>query len=423
MTEKVVNFGCRLNTYESQVIANLAAKCGLEDHVFINTCAVTAEAERQARQKIRQLHRQNPKQKIVVTGCGAQINPKQYADMPEVSHVIGNQEKLLQQTYENLKGSHETVVVSDIMQVEETASHLVSGFEGMARAFVQVQNGCNHRCTFCTIPFGRGNSRSVAMGEIVKQVDLLVSKGYKEVVFTGVDITAYGEDLPGKPTFGQMCRRVLALVPSLKRLRLSSLDSVEMDRDLWHLIAHEPRLMPHLHLSLQAGDDMVLKRMKRRHLKADAIRFCQQAKIMRPDVVLGADIIAGFPTETETMFKNTLDTLDQCDITYLHVFPYSKRPGTPAARMPQVQGDVIKQRAKILRDYAENAQKQFFNTLVGAKQQVLVEQTIDGRSFGKTNHFTHVVWEGKSTPGDLVDIKMLRHDGKTMQGELLGRAV
>ncbi len=344
---QVITFGCRLNTYESEVMKDLSHQAGLSGAILINTCAVTAEAERQARQAIRKLRRENPDAKIIITGCGAQMNPKQYADMPEVTSVIGNQEKMQLETYQKLINSdqHARVLVNDIMSVRETAGHLVSGFEGKARAFVQVQNGCDHRCTFCTIPYGRGNSRSVPLGDIVSQVRLLMEGGYQEIVFTGVDITAYGADLPGTPTLGQAIRRLLALVPDLKRLRLSSLDPVEIDEDLWRLIGEEPRLMPHLHLSLQAGDDMILKRMKRRHLRQDAIGFCQKARDLRPDVVFGADLIAGFPTETDEMFENSLRIVDECDLSFLHVFPYSPRPGTPASRMPQVPKSLVKLRA------------------------------------------------------------------------------
>ena len=348
-SNQVITFGCRLNTYESEVIKDLSHQAGLEGAVIINTCAVTAEAERQARQTIRRLRRDNPTADIIVTGCGAQINPKRYADMPEVTRVIGNDEKMKIATYQSFEGTAEKILVNDIMSVKETAGHLVSGFEGKARAFVQVQNGCDHRCTFCTIPYGRGNSRSVPLGEIVAQIRQLISGGYQEVVLTGVDITSYGGDLPGNPTLGQTIKRLLALVPELKRLRLSSLDPVEIDEDLWRLIAEEERLMPHLHLSLQAGDDMILKRMKRRHLRDDAIGFCQRARSYRPDVAFGADLIAGFPTETDEMFENTYNIVQECDLTFLHIFPYSARSNTPASKMPQVEKAIIKERAARLR--------------------------------------------------------------------------
>lgn len=387
---QVITFGCRLNTYESQVIKDLAIEAGLNDTVIINTCAVTAEAERQARQTIRKLKRGNPDLKIIVTGCASQINPSQFADMGEVDRVIGNEEKMKLGSY--IPGEHqERILVNDIMSVKETAGHLVSGFEGRARAFVQVQNGCDHRCTFCTIPYGRGNSRSVAIGEIVAQVRHLIQSGYQEIVFTGVDITAYGADLPGTPTLGQMIKRIMAMVPDLKRLRLSSLDPVEMDEDLWHLIAHEPRLLPHLHLSLQAGDDMILKRMKRRHLRQDVIDFCKKARSLRPDVVFGADLIAGFPTETEEMFTNTLNIVDECDLTFLHVFPYSPRPHTPASRMPQVASPLIKERAARLRAKGQEAVTKFFNHCLNQKIQFLVETQENGTLSGKTDHFAPIL--------------------------------
>ncbi|MGE3936730.1 MAG: tRNA (N(6)-L-threonylcarbamoyladenosine(37)-C(2))-methylthiotransferase MtaB, partial [Rhodospirillaceae bacterium] len=324
----VVSFGCRLNAFEAEVIRRNAAAAGLGDTVVVNTCAVTAEAVRQARQAIRKARRDNPDARIVVTGCAAQIEPETFAAMPEVDHVLGNEEKLRPEAFADL--GPQRVVVEDIMTVRETAGHLVDGFDGRARAFVQVQQGCDHRCTFCIIPFGRGPNRSVPAGVVVDQVRTLVARGWREIVLTGVDITSYGRDLPGAPTLGQLVRRLLALVPELPRLRLSSLDPVAVDGDLMRALAEEPRLMPHLHLSLQAGDDLVLKRMKRRHLRADAIRLCAEARRVRPDVAFGADLIAGFPTETEEMFARTLDIVDECGIAYLHVFPYSERAGTPA---------------------------------------------------------------------------------------------
>ena len=392
----VITFGCRLNTYESEVIKDLGRQAGLNQSIIINTCAVTSEAERQAKQTIRRLRREHPDIEIIITGCASQINPSSYANMPEVSRVIGNDEKMKLSSY--LKTTnHDRILVNDIMAVKETAGHLVSGFEGKARAFVQVQNGCDHRCTFCTIPYGRGNSRSVAMGEIVAQVRTLIQSGYQEIVMTGVDITAYGADLPGSPTLGQMIRRLLALVPDLKRLRLSSLDPVEMDDELWQLIEQEPRLLPHLHMSLQAGDDMILKRMKRRHLRADAIAFCEKARALRPDVVFGADLIAGFPTETDEMFKNTLRSVDDCGLTYLHVFPYSSRPGTPASRMPAVPGPIIKKRAAMLRQKGKEALHQFYKSCVNQDIQFLVESFENKENCmlirGKTDHFAPIELE------------------------------
>jgi threonylcarbamoyladenosine tRNA methylthiotransferase MtaB len=413
---QVITLGCRLNIYESEVIKDLSHQSGLQNAIIINTCAVTAEAERQARQVIRKSRRENPTSKIIVTGCGAQINPDQYASMPEVTSVIGNDEKMKIETYQFLStDQNERVLVNDIMSVKETAGHLVAGFEGKARAFVQVQNGCDHRCTFCTIPYGRGNSRSVAMGEIVNQVRSLVRGGYQEIVITGVDITSYGGDLPGNPTLGQMLKRLLALVPELPRLRLSSVDPVEIDEDLWRLIAEEKRLMPHLHLSLQAGDDLTLKRMKRRHLRDDAIEFCKRARAYRPDVVFGADLIAGFPTETDEMFLNTCRIVDECDLTYLHVFPYSPRSHTPASRMPQVSSQIIKERAAKLRQIGDEALQRFYDHWLNKQTRALVEHTKDGFVMGKTDHFAPIqieAGEKQYNPGTLHQV-MITGKSKT----------
>jgi threonylcarbamoyladenosine tRNA methylthiotransferase MtaB len=380
---EIVTFGCRLNAYESEAMRALAREVGLGDTVIVNTCAVTAEAERQARQTIRRLRREYPRAQLFVTGCAAQIDPQRYAAMPEVDRVLGNVEKLRRESY---AGSGARVVVDDIMAVRETASHLVEGFEGRARAFVQVQQGCDHRCTFCIIPYGRGNSRSVPIGEAVRQVRGLVQAGYREVVLTGVDLTAFGADLPGRPSLGQLVRRLLALVPELPRLRLSSLDPVEIDDELWRLLGEEPRLMPHLHLSLQAGDDLVLKRMKRRHLRADAVAVCRRARTLRPDVALGADLIAGFPTESEAMFASTLSLIEECGLAYLHVFPYSPRPGTPAARMPQVPGPVIRERAARLRTAGAAALRQSLEARIGSTAEVLVERG----GVGRTEHYAPI---------------------------------
>jgi threonylcarbamoyladenosine tRNA methylthiotransferase MtaB len=397
MTTNVVTFGCRLNAYESEVIRENAQKVGLQNAVVFNTCAVTAEAERQARQAIRKYRRTYPDTKIIVTGCGAQVNPESFSQMPEVDQVLGNMEKL-EPKYFNPDMGHARVIVNDIMSVRETAEHLIAGFEGRARAFIQVQNGCDHRCTFCTIPYGRGNSRSVPLGVIVDQVRLLLERGFQEIVLTGVDITAYGEDLPGKPTLGQMVKRLLAQVPQLARLRLSSLDPVEVDADLLSVFEHEPRLMPHFHLSLQAGDDMILKRMKRRHLRQDAINICQKLRILRPDVTFGADIIAGFPTETDEMFENTRRIVDECDLSFLHVFPYSPRQGTPAARMPQVKKDVIKARAALLR---EKGQRNLEKTLVRFVNQE-VSLLLETESQGHSEHFLKVELSAPHPPGSLI---------------------
>jgi threonylcarbamoyladenosine tRNA methylthiotransferase MtaB len=379
MSGKIVTFGCRLNTYESEVMRQYI-DAGSEDVIVFNTCAVTAEAERQARQAIRKARRENPNVKIIVTGCSAQVNPDSYTKMPEVDRVLGNDDKMKADNFKFDFFNTEKAIVNDIMSVKETAGHLISNFQGKSRAFIQVQNGCDHRCTFCIIPFGRGNSRSVPIGDIVNQTRMLVESGYQEIVITGVDITAYGADLPGQPKLGEMVRRLLALVPDIKRLRISSIDSVEVDDGLLMLVENEPRLMPHFHLSLQAGDDLILKRMKRRHLRDDAIRMCEEFRKRRPDVVFGADFIAGFPTETEEMFQNTLNIVEECNLTYLHVFPYSKRPGTPAERMPQVKSELIKDRAKRLRELGSKKELEFLSAQVGVNAHVLVESDTLGRT-------------------------------------------
>lgn len=437
MAQEIITFGCRLNAYESEVIKNNLEKSGLDNVAVFNTCAVTKEAERQAKQSIRRYRRENPDHKIIVTGCAAQINPKKYADMPEVDQVIGNEEKLRVETFElknwrteelgartevrasleqaerrsmeklenfseNIIDNTQKILVNDIMSVKETASHLVSSLEGKSRAFVQVQNGCNHRCTFCIIPYGRGNSRSVPVGEIVTQVRKLAESGYKEIVLTGVDISDYGLDLPGRPRLGQMIKRLLALVPEVKRVRLSSIDVAEIDEDLLNLIASEPRLMPHLHLSLQAGDNMILKRMKRRHLREDIIEFCKKARLLRPDIVFGADIIAGFPTETDEMFQNTLNIVEEAGLTYLHVFPYSEREGTPAAKMPQLSKAVRKKRADMLRKAGEKAVENFLKTRIGKTENIIVENGEIGRS----EHFAPVQLSEKIPAGSLITAKI-----------------
>lgn len=421
MTVELVTFGCRLNTYESEVMRRHAAAAGLEGVVVVNTCAVTAEAVRQARQTIRRLKRERPQARIVVTGCAAQTEPATFAAMPEVDRVLGNAEKLEGSSWTDLRAAlaaapsfgleaEEKVVVNDIMAVKETALHLIDGIEGRARAFVQVQNGCNHRCTFCIIPYGRGNSRSAPMGAVVAQVRRLVEAGYREVVLTGVDITSYGADLPGAPTLGKLVKQILKHVPELPRLRLSSIDSVEADRDLVDCIAGESRLMPHLHLSLQAGDDLILKRMKRRHLRADAIRFCAEMRRLRPDIVFGADIIAGFPTETEEMFARSLDLVDECGLTQLHVFPFSPRPGTPAARMPQVPRPVVKERARRLREKGDAAFRRHLDAEVGQRRSILVES--DGA--GRTEHFTPVKIGRPMEPGAIATLAVTGHDGERL---------
>ncbi|MEZ5813249.1 MAG: tRNA (N(6)-L-threonylcarbamoyladenosine(37)-C(2))-methylthiotransferase MtaB [Alphaproteobacteria bacterium] len=414
MTQKspeIITFGCRLNTYESEVMRTHAQEAGLEDAIIFNTCAVTKEAERQAKQAIRKARRENPEAKIIVTGCASQIDPQGYAQMPEIDQIIGNDLKLKAETWG--VRHNDRVLVNDIMSVKETASHLIEGFEDRSRAFLQVQNGCDHRCTFCIIPYGRGPSRSVPIGVIADQVRTLVGQGYNEIVFTGVDVTSYGPDLPGSPTFGQMIRRVLALVPELPRLRLSSLDPVEIDEDLWRLIAEEPRLMPHLHLSVQAGDDLILKRMKRRHLRADVIDLCAKARNVRPEIEFGADIITGFPTETEEMFQNTLKLVEECDLSYLHVFPYSEREGTPAARIPdQVDPAIRKQRAKRLRDLSDKQHRKLLSRHISKAVDIIVEKD----NFGRSESFLPVALEQDARPGSLMRVKLLAVNGDKLLG-------
>jgi threonylcarbamoyladenosine tRNA methylthiotransferase MtaB len=410
---ELVTFGCRLNAYESEVMRGHAQKAGMDDAIIFNTCAVTKEAERQARQAIRRARRENPDTKIIVTGCSAQIAPDMYAEMDEVDQIIGNDLKLKEETWGTRH--NDRVLVKDIMEVKETAGHLIEGFEDRARAFLQVQNGCDHRCTFCIIPYGRGNSRSVPIGVITNQVRDLVAQGYNEIVFTGVDVTSYGPDLPGSPTLGQMIRRVLALVPELPRLRMSSLDPVEIDEDLWHLIEHEPRLMPHLHLSLQAGDDIILKRMKRRHLRDDVIEVCRRARELRPDIAFGADIIAGFPTETDEMFENTLNIIEECDLTYLHIFPYSERDGTPAAKMPPVPMYIRKKRAAILRKKGDEQLQKFLAKNTGLQAQIIVEKGNTGR----TENFVPVSFDQDLPIGSLVTVCTKTVDDLTLSADVI----
>lgn len=410
---ELLTFGCRLNIYESEVMKAHARDAGLENTIIVNTCAVTSEAERSARQAIRRARKENPDAKIIVTGCAAQVHPEKFAEMSEVDRIIGNDLKLKAESWGSDK--EQRVEVNDIMAVKETASHLVSGFDDHARAFVQVQNGCDHRCTFCIIPYGRGNSRSVPMGEIVNQIKLLVEQGYQEIVLTGVDVTSYGADLPGKPSLGQMIKRLLALVPDLKRVRLSSLDPVEIDEDLWRLIETEPRLMPHLHMSLQAGDDMILKRMKRRHLREDAIFMAKKARELRPDIVFGADIIAGFPTETDEMFEKSLDIVKACDLTYLHVFPYSPRPGTPAAKMPQDNASKRRQRAASLRELGTEQEKKLYQRHIGREAMIVTEKN----NMGRTEHFIPVYLEQDIEAGVLVKVRLTGLCDSGMIGELI----
>lgn len=398
----IQTFGCRLNAYESEVIRSHVTTAGLSNVVVINTCAVTGEAERQARQAIRRARRDNPEAQIVVTGCAAQINPDAYATMPEVDTVLGNEEKLVADSWSGLgDGSMGTgkVHVNDIMSVRETANHMIDGFDGRARAFVQVQQGCDHRCTFCIIPFGRGPSRSVPVAEVVRQASTLVENGYREIVLTGVDLTDYGRDLPGQPALGSLAGRVLAHVPELPRLRLSSLDPVEVDDTLLALIANEPRLLPFFHLSIQAGDDMILKRMKRRHSRDDVLAICDRIRELRPDATFGADLIAGFPTETDAMFDNTLNLVDEAGLSHLHVFPYSSRDGTPAARMPQLPVQVRRERAALLREAGNRQMRRVMEQRIGQKVSVLVEKARTGRC----EHYLPVCLDSDITPGVIAE--------------------
>jgi len=407
--------GCRLNAYETEAMKELAAAAGVGGAVVVNTCAVTAEAVRKAKQEIRRLARENPGAPLIVTGCAAQTEPETFAAMPEVTRVIGNSEKMRAATWAGLTapdliGSTERIQVDDIMSVRETAGHMIDGF-GRHRAYVQVQNGCDHRCTFCIIPFGRGNSRSVPAGVVIDQIKRLVDRGFVEVVLTGVDLTSWGADLPGQPRLGDLVLRILSLVPDLPRLRISSIDSIEADENLMQAIATEPRLMPHLHLSLQAGDDMILKRMKRRHLRDDAIRFCDEARRLRPDMIFGADIIAGFPTETDAMFENSLKLVHDCDLTFLHVFPYSPRQGTPAARMPQVPGALRKERASRLRASGAAALARHLAAQIGLTHRILTESPYMGR----TEQFAEVVFATDQPEGRIVTAKI----GGQEKGRLL----
>ena len=407
MTVDILTFGCRLNAYESEVMRGLSAAA--TDTVIVNTCAVTAEAERQARQAIRKVARERPGARIVVTGCAAQIDPASWASMPNVDRVLGNDDKLKPESWLPGAGS----AVSDIMAARETAAHLVTEFASRARAFVQVQQGCDHRCTFCIIPFGRGPNRSVPIGVIADQVRTLVASGYREVVLTGVDVASYGPDLPGAPSLGQMIRRLLLAVPELPRLRLSSIDPAAIDDDLWRLIAEEPRLMPHLHLSLQAGSDLILKRMRRRHLRAGALQVVHRARDLRPGIAIGADLIAGFPTETEELFDETLRFVSEAALPYLHVFPYSERPGTPAARMPSVPKPVRKQRAAALREAGAAEAGRFFAAQIGRTVSLLTE----ANQTGHTEHFAPVRLTQPTEPGRLLSARVTGATGETLLAE------
>ena len=415
MAVDIVTFGCRLNAFEAEVMRREAEAAGLEDTIVINSCAVTNEAVAQARQSIRKLKRERPGARIVVTGCAAQTQAAMFAGMAEVDRVLGNDDKMRASAWQETRsaldlGACEKIAVSDIMAVREMAPHLVDGYaSGLPRVFVQVQNGCDHRCTFCIIPYGRGNSRSVPMGAVVEQVRTLAMRGHAEIVLTGVDLTSYGADLPGAPKLGLLTRQILRHVPELKRLRISSIDSIEADSDLLDAIADDARLMPHLHLSLQSGDDMILKRMKRRHSRQDAIAFCDQVRRLRPDIVFGADIIAGFPTETEEMFSRSLDLVEECGLTFLHVFPYSPRPGTPAARMPQVAGGLIKERARRLRAVGEATLRQRMQAEIGAMRDVLIESAEQGR----TEHYLPLAIAGERV-GSVVPLRIAGSDGERL---------
>jgi len=418
MSIEIVTFGCRLNASESEVMAQHADQAGLTDTIIINSCAVTNEAVAQARQSIRRLKRQNPDHRIVVTGCAAQTESARFAEMPEVDRVIGNHEKMQQVAWRAIREALATrsdidatiegkTAVADIMTVREMAPHLAAGFQrDLPRVFVQIQNGCDHRCTFCIIPFGRGNSRSLPVAAVVEQIRAVLERGHREIVLTGVDLTSYGADLPGAPKLGALIKQLLRELPDLRRLRLSSIDQVEVDGDLLDVIANDDRLMPHLHLSLQAGDDLILKRMKRRHLRQDAIAFCAQVRRLRPDIAFGADIIAGFPTESEEMFARSLDLVNECDLTFLHVFPFSPRPGTPAARMPRVDGREIKERASRLRAAGERALRKRLAGEIGATREVLIESN----SAGRTEHYLPVEISGAAV-GSVHRLAIAGHDG------------
>ena len=413
MTEapKFTTLGCRLNAYETEAMKELGQQAGLDNAVVINTCAVTAEAVRKARQEIRRLRRENPQARLIVTGCAAQTEPQTFAAMPEVDAVIGNTEKMQPATWGRLAadfiGATERVLVDDIMSVRETAGHLIDGFGTRSRAYVQIQNGCDHRCTFCIIPYGRGNSRSVPAGVVVDQIKRLVAAGYNEVVLTGVDLTSWGAELPAEPKLGDLVMRILRLAPDLPRLRISSIDSIEVDENLMQAIATEPRLMPHLHLSLQHGDDLILKRMKRRHLRDDAIRFTEEARKLRPEMTFGADIIAGFPTETEKHFENSLRLVEECHLTWLHVFPYSPRPGTPAARMPQVDGRAIKTRAARLRAAGAARVAAHLAEQQGRRHRVLTESP----RMGRTEQFTEVIFGSDHPEGQIITATVTGQNG------------
>ena len=415
--ENVITFGCRLNSFDSQVIKEKINLKKFRNIFFINTCAVTKEAEKQAKKKIRKLKRENPKSKIIVTGCSAQINPANYKKMDEVDLILGNEEKFKFEKYLNLlnNNSNNNIVVNDIMTVRETANHFIQGFDKKARAFIQIQTGCDHRCTFCIIPFGRGNSRSVPIAKICKQIKILLNKGFKEIVLTGVDLTSYGNDLYDKPNLGKLVKEILKKVKNLERLRLSSLDAIEIDKNLIDIINHEERLMPHLHLSIQSGDNTILKRMKRRHSREDVINLCNNIKKFRNNIVFGADIIAGFPTETNEMFLNSKKILNECDLTYLHIFPYSNRPNTPASKMPQIPNKIIKERAKILRLEGNKIMQKFLKEQVNKKHKVLFESETEGHS----ENFVPIKILSKHKIGEIIEVR----GKKIINGKLISQVM
>ena len=409
---RVETFGCRLNIWESEVVRDQAATAGLNDAIIFNTCAVTAEAERQARQAIRRARRDDPDARIIVTGCAAQIAPEAWDAMPEVDHVVGNHDKLAAPVWQSLAAGGEAIIVSDVMQVRETATHMLDAFSAHTRGFLQIQQGCDHRCTFCIIPYGRGNNRSAGLGQILESAGRLVDGGCAEIVLTGVDITSWGSDLPGRPRLGDLVGELLRALPNLQRLRLSSLDPAEPDARLMDVLATEPRLMPHLHLSAQHGDDTILKRMKRRHLARDVVRFCDEARRRRPDVVFGADLIAGFPTESEAAHDATLRLIDRIGLTYLHVFPFSPRAGTPAARMPQLDGRLIRQRADALRSHGGRRLEEFLDNVTGSHDQLLVESG----NAGHGRNFAKMRLQGEmASPGELLDVTVLERDGQHLK--------
>ena len=413
----IINLGCRLNIYEGEVIKSLASKNELDNFTIINSCAVTQKAEKKVNYEIRKAKKKFPNKKIVLTGCAAQISPQKYAAMEEIDYVIGNNEKLDSKTWSSIKKSR-SVQVKDIFENNDISHHLIEKFEGKARAFIEIQQGCDHRCTFCIIPFGRGNNRSIPVGVIINRIKLLVQNGYKEVVLTGVDITDYGKDLPGDPDLFQLVKRILSLVPDLKQLRFSSMDCAEISSDFWPLLENH-RVMPHFHLSLQAGNDLILKRMKRRHTRKQAIDFCHKVKKIRSDVVFGADIIAGFPTETDEMFKESIKLIDECNLTHLHVFPFSPRQSTPAACMPQISKEVIKNRAKILRDCGNKNLSKYLNQQIGRKATMLVEEVDPTGSYGKSQHFTKIHIDKELLEGSIVNCKIYKMNENILKAKLI----